>query len=140
MLIGSFSLYTDCELNSAVLADVLMVCLFCAKTRLCNCIRVCLCKCEGREICIEPHPWSAQVWITQFLPCKYTTPACPHDRTKTVETTITKLIITSAGYPFNIRSKGHKVKNIFQLKAIEWPDVSSPYESVSTWLWQSGTD
>ena len=52
---------------------------------------------------------------------------CPHDRTKTAETTVTKLatgiiIIMSHGYPFNIRSNdqrsrswGHKVlKNIFQ--------------------------
>jgi len=49
-----------------------------------------------------------------------------HDRTKTSETTITKLaqiIIMSPGYPFNVKSKGHRVtkcKNIFHLKAIEW--------------------
>jgi len=57
---------------------------------------------------------------------------CPHDRTKTAETTITKLATGIAHheswlYPFNIRSKdqrsksqGHSVqKNTFQ--AIEWP-------------------
>jgi len=66
---------------------------------------------------------------------------CPHHRTKTVETTITKLAagklatgmdspswilswVLASGYSFNIRSdgprsQGHKVQNI--LKEIKWP-------------------
>jgi len=54
---------------------------------------------------------------------------CPHNRTKTAETAdhhtchsrVSPSRVLSPDYPFNIRSKGHRVikcKNI--LKAIEW--------------------